>query len=176
MKIFKILFIALLLIGTHAMALTSKVKKPVLVKGTSVGEYKKPGAPVDISYISEHVDSGESSRVAIVLLTRITSGTMKVKVKLGKGLEEISNVDKQLTFELGTDTIEYPLNMEVSADEDGLYYVKLRVAIKGKGMRAFAVPVYFGEGKLKTENVILEKNQEGETISVSAAEETITKE
>ena len=176
MKIFKILLVSSLLVGTSAMALSAKVKEPVLVKGTSIGKYKKPGAPVDISYISEHVQSGEVSRVVIVLVTRVNTGTMKVKVKLGKGLEEISNVDKQLSFDLDTDTIEYPLNMEVTADEDGLYYIKLRVAIKGKGMRAFAVPVYFGEGKLKTSHTAVEKTQEGENISVSAAEETIIEE
>lgn len=176
MKVFKIALVASLLGATSTMAFTAKIKEPVLVKGTSTGKYKKPGAPVDISYISEHVQSGESSRVVVVLMTRVTTGTMKVKIKLDKGLEEISNIDKQLSFDLGTDTIEYPLNMEVLADEDGLYYIKLRVSIKGKGMRAFAVPVYFGEGKLKTSHTAVEKTQEGENISVSAAEETITKE
>jgi LEA14-like dessication related protein len=176
MKRMNILLVSALLIGTSALAFTPKVKEPILVKGTSIGEYKKPGAPVDISYISEHVESGDVSRVVIVLMTRVKTGMMKVKVKLGKGLEEISNVDKQLSYDLDTDTIEYPLNMEVSAEEDGLYYIKLHVSIKGKGMRAFAVPVYFGEGKIKTQNTAVAKTQEGENIIVSPAQETITKE
>jgi len=176
MKIFKLLFIASLVAGTSAMALTSKVKEPVLVKGTSVGEYQKPGAPVDIRYTSQHVQSGEVSKVDIVLIPRGSSKTMKVKIKLAEGLEEISNVDKHLSFDLGTDTKAYPISLEVSSDEDGLYYVKLHVVMPGKGMRAFAVPVYFGEGKLQTDNIAVEKTQEGENISVTAAQETITKE
>ena len=176
MKIFKLLFISSLLVGTSLMAFTAKVKEPIIVEGTNVGEYQKPGAPVDIKYTSEHVEIGEVSRVVIVLMPRANSGTMKVKVKLDKALEEVSNVDKQLSFDLETDKKEFPLQLEVSANEDGLYYIRLHIVMKDKGMRAFAVPVYFGEGKLKKVNTTVEKTQKGEMISVSAAEETITKE
>ena len=176
MKIMKIIFVSSLLIGTSATAFTSKVKEPVLVKGTSEGAYQKPGAPVEIKYTSEHVDAGEVSKVDIVLIPKVNTGTMKVKVKLGKSLNEISSVDKQQSFDLDSDTKEFPLHLEVSADEDGLYYVKLHVVLKGKGMRAFAVPVYFGEGKLKTANSSIEKTQDGENISVSSAQESIEQE
>jgi hypothetical protein len=176
MKIFKLLLASTLLVGTSAIAFTSKVKEPVLVKGTSIGEYSKPGAPVEIRYTSEHVEVGEVSKVNIVLLSSATTGTMKVKVKLDKQLNEISNIEKQLSFDLDTNSKEYPIHLDVSADEDGLYYIKLHVVIKGKGMRAFAVPVYFGEGQLKTQKAAVEKTQTGENISVSAAEETITEE
>lgn len=176
MKIIKLLFVSSLLVTTSLMAFTAKVKEPVIVKGTTVGEYQKPGAPIDIRYTSEHVEIGEVSKVDIILMPRGGSGTMKVKIKLDKALDEISNVDKQLSFDLENGTKEYPIHVEVSAAEDGLYYIRLHVVIKGKGMRAFAVPVYFGEGKLQTNNVTVEKTQEGEKISVSAAEETITKE
>ena len=99
-----------------------------------------------------------------------------MKIKLAKGLEEKSNVEKQRSYDLGTDTQEYSISLEVSSDEDGLYYIKLHVVMKGKGMRAFAVPVYFGEGQLKTQKAAVEKTQKGENITVSAAEETITEE
>ena len=176
MKIFKILLASSLLLGTSAIAFTAKVKEPILVKGTSIGEYSKPGAPVDIRYTSEHVEVDEVSRVDIVLLSSPTTGTMKVKIKLDKELNEISTTEKYLSFDLSEGKKEYPIDLQVSADEDGLYYIKLHVVIKGKGMRAFAVPVYFGEGQLKTQKAAVEKTQKGEKISVSAAEETITKE
>lgn len=176
MKIFKILLASSLLLGTSAIAFTTKVKEPLLVKGTSIGEYNKPGAPVEIRYTSEHVDVGEVSKVDIMLISSVITGTMKVKIKLDKQLNEISNVDKHLSFDLDSKSKEYPIDLDVSADEDGLYYIKLHVAIKGKGMRAFAIPVYFGEGQLKTQKAAVEKTQKGENISVSAAEETITKE
>ncbi len=47
-------------VTTASASITSaKVEKPVLVKGTSVGEYAKPGAPVEIRYTSEHVSVGD---------------------------------------------------------------------------------------------------------------------
>lgn len=176
MKIFKLLLASSLLIGTSAIAFTAKIKEPVVVKGTSIGEYSKPGAPVEIRYTSEHVEAGEVSKVDIVLLSSPITGTMKVKMKLDKQLNEISNTEKQISFDLDRDTKEYPIHLDVSADEDGLYYIKLHVVMKGKGMRAFAVPVYFGEGQLKTQKAAVEKTPKGENITVFAAEETITKE
>ena len=175
MKIKHILLVSSLFLGTSAMAMTAKVEKPVLVKGTSVGEYAKPGAPVEISYTSEHVSVGDVSKVDIVLTSRMKSGTMKVKIKVDKDLHEISNVDKHLSFDLSEGEKEYPLQLEVSADEDGLYYVRVMVTIKGKGMRSFAVPVYVGKGTLRKNKANIEQTKSGENISVFSAEETITK-
>lgn len=175
MKIRHILLVGSLFLGTSAMALTAKVEKPVLVKGSSVGEYAKPGAPVEINYTSEHVSIGDVSKIDIVLITRLTSGTMKVKVKVDKDLNEISDVDKHISFDLSEGKKEYPLQLEVSADEDGLYYVRIMVRIKGKGMRSFAVPVYVGEGTLRKNKANIEKTKSGENITVFSAEETIAK-
>ena len=176
MKIVKILCMSSLLIGTSALAFTAKVEKPALVKGTSIGKYVKPGAPVDISYESQHVDAGDTSNINIILKSGSSTGTMKVKIQVDKDLHEISNVEKNLSFDLADVKKEYPLYLEVSADEDGLYYVRILVSIKGKGMRAFAVPVYVGDGVLKTTKTEVEKTDIGENISVSAAQETIIKE
>ena len=176
MKIVGILCISSLLISTSAMAFSAKVEKPAVVKGTSAGKYAKPGAPVDISYESEHVDAGDISKVEITLTSRVTTGNMRVKVKVDKGLHEISSIKKDLSFDLAEGQKEYPLHMEVSADEDGLYYVRIQVLIQDQGMRAFAVPVYVGDAVLKTKKTAVAKTEKGETVSVSAAEETISKE
>ena len=175
MKIFNILLTSSLLLGTSAIALTAKVEKPVLVKGSSIGEYAKPGAPVEISYTSEHVAVGDVTNVDINLTSSVKIGKMKVKVKVDKDLNEITNVDKHLLFDLSKGEKEYPLHLGVSADEDGLYYVRVMVTIKGKGMRAFAVPVYVGKGTLRKNKANIEKTQSGENITVFSAEETITK-
>ena len=172
MKLIHILLGSFLL-GTSAMALTAKVDKPVLVTGTSVGKYAKPGAPVEIRYTSEHVNVGDVSKVDINLTSSVKTGTMKVKVKVDKDLNEITNVDEHLSFDLSQDEKEYPLHLEVSAEVDGLYYVRVMVTIKGKGMRSFAVPVYVGKGTLRKNKVKLEKTKSGENISVFSAEETI---
>ena len=176
MKILKILFTSSLLISTSVMAFTAKVEKPAVVKGTSIGKYAKPGAPVDIRYESQHVNIGDTSDINIILISSSTIGTMKVTVKVDKGLDEVSSVEKHLSFDLREGENEYPISLQVSADEDGLYYIKLVVSIKGKGMRAFAVPVYIGDAVLKTKKAEVEKTEKGENISVSKAQETITKE
>lgn len=175
MKITYIVLVSSLFIGTVAMALSAKVEEPVLVKGTSVGEYAKPGAPVEISYTSEHVSAGDVANIDITLTSSVTTGTMKVKIKVDKDLNEITTGNKHLSFDLGHGEREYPLYLKVSAEEDGLYYVRVMVTIKGKGMRSFAVPVYVGEGKLRKNKANMEKTKSGENISVFSAEETIIK-
>ena len=98
---------------------------------------------------------------------------MKVKVKIDKGLNEITNTDKQLSFDLDKGEKEYPLHLEVSAHKDGLYYVRVMVTIKDKGMRAFAVPVYVGKGTLTKNKTNVEKTKSGENMILFKAEETI---
>jgi len=156
------------------MALSGNIDKPLVLKGTSVGQYAKPGAPVEISYSSEHVAVGDVTNVDINLTSSATTGTMKVKVKVDKDLNEITTIDKHFSFDLSEEK-EYPLHLEVSADEDGLYYVRVMVTIKGKGMRSFAVPVYVGNGTLRKNKVNIEKMKSGENITVFSAEETIIK-
>lgn len=169
------LMIASLLVGTVAMAMTSKTKKTKLVKGTSIGQYAKQGAPIDITYVSEHVDIGDISAVHIVLSSRVTSDVMHVKVNVDKGLNEITTVSKELSMPLKAGKGKYPIDLKVSADEDGLYYIKLLTSIKGKGFRAFAVPVYVGSGVLKMNKKPLQKMKNGENITVSPAQESIIK-
>ena len=53
--------ISSVLIGSLAIASPAKDSEVKLIKGTSVGHYAKPGAPVDIRYTSQNVDMGESS-------------------------------------------------------------------------------------------------------------------
>ena len=172
----KTILLASILLLTASVAFTAKVEKPALIKGTSVGKYAKPGAPVDIRYETQHVNVGAVSDINIILTSSSTMGTMKVTVKVDKSLDEISNIEKHLLFDLGKGEKEYPMALQVSADEDGLYYIKLLISIKGKGMRAFAVPVYVGDAVLKTKKAAVEKTEKGENISISAAQETITKE
>lgn len=174
MKITGILLSSFFLCSS-VMASSAKVEKPVLVKGSSAGEYAKPGAPVEIRYSSEHVSVGDASKVDIILTTSVKTGIMKVKLKVDIDLYEITNIEKHFSFYLDKGEKEYPLNLEVSADEDGLYYVRVIVTIKGKGMRAFAVPVCVGTGTLKKNIANMEKTKSGENISVSSAEETIIK-
>ena len=175
MKKMKILLLASLLIGVSAIAMTSKVEKPIGIKsGTSIGEYKKPGAPVDITYTTEHVEAGDVSEVKIVLTSTVESGTMDVLVNVDKNLNQLTNIANSVSFDMGVGQKEYPLDLSVSADQDGLYYVKLIVSIKDRGVRTFAVPVYVGDEKsYKKSSKSIKKTANGQNISVSPATETI---
>jgi len=165
------IFGILLLVFSHAVG--GEVKDPVSQK-SHVAKCIKPGAPVQIRYTSEPIDVGAAGTVDIVLTTQVAEGTMKVVVKTDKGLDALTEPEKPLFFELGkNDTKEYPLHLEVSSAQDGLYYVKLIVSIKGQGMRAFVVPVYVGEGVSKAEKKPVAKTSSGEAISVSTAQESI---
>ncbi|MEA2047756.1 MAG: hypothetical protein U9O64_04835 [Campylobacterota bacterium] len=173
----KIIFMLLssFLVGTSVQALSTKVEKPQLVQGSSVGEYRKPGAPVEIKYSSEHVNIVEVSKVDISLMSSLTEGTMDVKIKVDKELTELTNIDKKLSFELTNSDRTYPLYLEVSAESEGLYYIRVLVSIKGNGMRAFAIPVYVGSGILRKNSANVVKTKSGEELNLFLAEEIIVK-
>jgi hypothetical protein len=141
-------------------------------KGTTVGRYAKPGAPVDLTFTSQNVDPGEVSEINIVLTTSVNTGKMEVSIKRGKGLDLAKETDRSLDFTLGQSTNEYPLALFVTAEKDGVYYIKLLVSIEGEGSRAFAVPVFIGEGRVKKSKTPQNKSASGENISVSKAVES----
>ncbi len=171
MKYTQILLLISLLGGT-AMAVNFYGKKE-LVKGTTVGRYAKPGAPVDITYTAEHANTGDISDVHIVLTSSLSSGVMHVQVNIDKRLNEITAVSKELLIPLKSSNEKYPIDLKVSADNDGLYYIKLLVSIKDIGFRAFAVPIYVGSRIVKVNKNSMQKTKNGENITVFPAEETI---
>ena len=175
MKLINLLLLGTALTITTSFAMSAKVEKPKLIQGTSIGQYAKPGAPVDITYTTEHVDIGDTSAVHIVLSSRMTSGVMHVTVHVDKGLNALTPVAKELSIPLKDAKGAYSIDLKVSADDDGLYYIKLLASIKGKGFRAFAVPVYVGSGVLKINKKPIQKMKNGENITVSPAQETIIK-
>ncbi len=173
MKITTKLLLTIILASATSMAMTAKAKTPEIIKGTSIGQYAKPGAPVEITYTSERVDPGERSHIHITLSSHVSTGTMQVKLKMSKNLNDLTDVNKQQAFTMKKNTNAYPIDLDVSADDDGLYYVKLIVSLKGR-TRAFSVPVYVGNGQLKSKKSALQKSATGRRITVShGALETI---
>jgi len=156
----------LLLIGLNAEVMT----------GTTKGHYSKPGAPIDMAYVTNSVDKNETADINITLTTTVRRGTMHVLLTLDKNLTEVSPVEKEITFEITPEQKEYNLNLKLSSLEDGLYYVRLLTKIdKGVGskLRAFAVPVTIGKGRVRKKGVVMMKAMNGENITVSKAIETI---
>lgn len=171
MKKIKLIFTVILL-SNVSLALDSSIHKQA-IKGTSIGEYLKPGAPVQIAYTSEHVNTNEVSKVDIILTSSATTGTMKVKVHIDKALDEETKIGKKIYFDIDPAKKEYLLSLSVSSQSEGLHYIKLQIEIQGKGMRAFAIPVHIGDTKSNQTKKILEKNTHGENLSISDAVETI---
>ncbi|HHB94698.1 MAG TPA: hypothetical protein ENK88_06105 [Campylobacterales bacterium] len=159
-------------LGGVAMAKEFKV-----AKGTTIGSYHKPGAPVDINYSSTRVGLNEIADINISLITSLKSGEMEVKIDVDKNLEPIGEVYDNISFSISPNQKEYDINMRVKGSKDGLYYIRLLAKIdsaSGAKMRALAVPVYIGDGQLKKKsNSMVMKAMSGENISVSKAEETI---
>ena len=156
---------------------TEKLKETKIAKGTTIGHYQKPGAPVDLSYQSTKVAIGEVADVNISITTAVHSGDMEVNLDFDKSLEQVGDKYDSVTFSLAPNQKEYNINLKVKGEKDGLYYIRLLVKVNSKGstkMRALAVPVYVGDGELKKKsNQLIMKAMSGENISVSKAEETI---
>jgi len=168
MKLKSVLLTPLLMImGLNAQPMT----------GTTLGHYSKPGAPIDMKYVTNSVEKNETSDINITLIPTVRNGTMVVQLTLDDELHQITSIGKELKFEITPNKRTYSFNMQVSAQKDGLYYIRLLTRIdKGIGskMRAFAVPVTIGKGKkLNVKPTVMMKSHSGENISVSRAVETI---
>jgi len=174
MKLLSRLFFSSVLLVGSAMALTAKVESPKLVKGTSIGKYAKPGAPVNITYTTEYVDVGEISNVDITLTTGVSSGMMDVEVYLDKKLHAHSEVAALHHIPLKSKNGGYVLSpIQVSAEEDGIYYVRIMVHFKDKGFRAFAVPIYVGNTEDKKRKKSQTKTKSANNITILPGKESI---
>ncbi len=147
------------------------------VKGTTIGIYQKPGAPIDITYQSTKVKLNEPSDINISFTTSLKSGEMEVDVNIDKNLKAIGEVYNKITYSLNPNQKEYNLNFKVSSSKDGLYYIRLLTKVNGVNgvkTRAFAVPIYVGNGKLqKRSHQLVMKALGGENLSISKAEESV---
>jgi len=167
----------LILVGLHANPTEeTNVENSNIKSGTTLGHYQKPGAPIDMSYNSTKVNAGEVSDINITLTTSATSGTMHVSITFDDAIQNVSNTEENLTFEITPEQRTFPINIQASSAEDGLHYIRLLTKVdKGTDskLRAFAVPMYVGEPKPKAKSINVMKAMSGENISVSKAVETI---
>ena len=135
-------------------------------KKSSVGNYAKPGASVEMRYESPRVDLLEDAEVRIFLkpLKRYTE--MKVHLSVDQALESVSAPQSDFTIETREDKAEYPLTVTVRSSKPGTHFIRLIVSAGGKS-RAFTVPVHVG----KKEDVQTEKS--GKRLRVMKAREEI---
>ena len=158
--------------------IVKSVSGNIILEGTTIGKYAKPGAPIDMSYKTTKVDTKETADVNITLSTTATNGHLMVELSYDDKLTMENDVDQNQSFDVTKEAQTFFINTKVSSSENGLYYIRLLTKIdKGYGLklRSFAVPVYIGDDpkpKLKG-NIKLLKASGGENISVSRAVETI---
>ncbi|MCH9739467.1 MAG: hypothetical protein K0U38_01310 [Epsilonproteobacteria bacterium] len=176
MKTKKLLLACLFIAGVSTQI---TVAEENIVKGTTIGfeHCVKPGAPIDMTYETpKRVEVNEVATVNIALTTTLKTGEMEVDITLDEALESADEMQTRQRFNISAEQKEYTLAFRVSAKEEGLYYIRLLTKVEsgdGARMRALAVPVYVGEGKLKKKGEVIMKALGGENISVSKAQETI---
>jgi len=162
------------LTGTEAMAKDNTSKMETI---TTIGHYQKPGAPIDLTHNVARVAVGEYADINATLTTTLHSGEMEVSVTMDEGLESEEPISDVTKFVLSDDQNSYTLHFHVLAQKDGLYYIRLLAKVDdgtGAKMRAMAIPVYVGEGRLKKKsNQVIMKAMSGENISISKAQETV---
>jgi len=170
------LLLSVLLLSSMVGTSTAKeVKNNTMI--TTKGHYQKPGAPVNLTHNIARVEVGEVAEINATLSTTLNAGDMEVSVAFDEGLESKEPTGDLLKFTVSEGQKEFPLHFKVSAQSDGLYYIRLLIKVdeeSGARMRAMAIPVYVGEGELqKKSNQVIMKAMGGENISVSKAQETI---
>ena len=174
MKHLKKTYLVSLLSASLLLATGAVAAEKTLVKGTSIGKYAKPGAPVDITFISQSVEAGEISDVTITLSTSRNDGEMSVTLKSDRGLTFEDVREKTQNIRLVGNKSDYSFTLHMRTRQDGVYYVKLLVSIDGEGSRVFAVPVFVGEGRVKkSKSSSRNTSASGEKISVSKAVESV---
>lgn len=177
MKTLPIILISTFFISLPATGMTAKVKEPTktvhtVLKGNSAGEFSKRGLAVEMSYKSEHVETGDLSNVNVILSTQLKTGILKVNLRaLDKTLVGLEN--ENLEFELSASKRSFPLDLQLSSLTSGIHYLNLTVSIEGEGSRVFAVPINIGTISNKIEKQTLETSDTGINISVSSAKEEI---
>ncbi len=143
-----------------------------VMSGTTIGKYMKPGLAVELAYISEKVAVGEMSDVNITVSTSsIKNGILHISISPDKKLQGFRK--KRFSFTIDKEHNSFPINLKLSSNSNGIHYINIFAKIKGMGMRAFAVPVYVGNGKNNFQSKVVRKTKQGTNITISPAQESI---
>ncbi len=181
-----LVLVPLLVVGLYANSkkinqdettIVKSIDEKIIIEGTTVGKYSKPGAPIDMTYKTTKVDMNETADVNITLTTTAQSGKVLVSMNIDDNLTLIDNVDVNQSFDITPDSKSFNIDMKVRSEHNGLYYIRLLTKVETgqhPKLRSFAVPVMVGDNpKPITRGVTFLKAKSGENISVSKAVETI---
>lgn len=169
-----------LLLLTTSLLLTLGLNAKEISSNSTVGQYAKPGAAIDMKYTSQKVDANEVSDVNITLTSTIQKGTISVEMDLDKELIVLGGFEKTFNFQVTSRNEAFTINLQVKSQHIGLYYIRLLSKVdEGYGVktRAFAIPIYVGKEKdikKHRSNIQMKALSNGENISLSKAVETIS--
>ena len=110
----------LFILGLHAQEISS---------GSTLQQYSKPGAAIDMNYSTEKVDINESSDVNISLTTAVPNGTLSVLISIDNKLSSLKEFDNNLSFEIKPNQQNFLIDLQVKAQTEGLYYIRLLTKI-----------------------------------------------
>lgn len=113
-------------------------------KHSTVNQYLKPGAAVDIEHGNTKIDTNKILDLKFYLITEVKSGYMNVKLKLTDKLEILNEDNKNINIEIKENKIKYPISLQVFSEKSGIHYINLLISLKGK-LRSFSIPIYVGD-------------------------------
>lgn len=138
----------------------------------------KPGAQIRLATNAIHkAKAGVVSDISLVLVTPYIEGQLSVVVSASEGLALVSDVT-DFSFVLDADT-DYAIPLKILAQEDGRYYVHMKVNLDVKGRRTFralSAIIQVGQDEQSKKKAELNVRTTGDTppVILLPAEETIT--
>ena len=134
--------------GDAATPASTDAGSNTVLTGSSKEHYKKPGAPVDLTYQSDKVIAGQASNISATFhLDGANIDSAKVDVVVDSGLVTTGLAGDSFFLDLKPDVFDYPLAFSAYSNEVGLRYVNMIVTITQRGetqSRAFSIPVQAG--------------------------------
>ncbi|HWV15993.1 MAG TPA: hypothetical protein VN030_11245 [Cellvibrio sp.] len=141
-----------------------------VLKNTKVKE-AKPGAQVGLASDNRIlIAAHKTSEVEIILRAQLGSGDMQVELNPGEGLQ-LPGVTQPYVF-TANDTGLYRLGLQISAADNGRYYLNLKATINNGGTssaRALAVIVQVGD-EFASENPTAAPSAVNQKLSFDAIE------
>lgn len=158
--LFKSLLILTLIIGA------SQLIAKETIKGSTLGNYAKPGADVGMEYSSQKVDVLENASIVIDLIPNTHYNEMKVRITMDEALQNLSDTPESMRIKIVKGQKKYPIEMEVNSETVGIHYIKMIISAGDRSI-AFTIPVYVGD----TDS--LKKSKTSKQLKIMKAKEEI---
>lgn len=117
----------------------------------------KPDGFVQMNYSSDSVEKNQISNILISLRTHLKSGKLEVNISKDNQLDIIELSDKK-DFKISAEKNSYDINMKVSSNQDGIFYIKLLAKISNDNLSdakytSFVIPVDVGDINAKAKKI-----------------------